>query len=251
MICLNKTLLTTSGRPLIIFIKKSTFTIRISGVDGTVTIVPPGFIVKPRPKPTLPEQTKPNDSWFSFNFFNTPCQVRMDNGLKFQLTSIDEKSVSAVWQQLSGEASNALVADCFRLIDEMQLCDWAAICAFPDEKRASLLPLMPKLAERFAGAKTFKSEKYPEMSVRVAVNRNMMDFMESYPQCRHDNFVYMGLSESTKQAVYPVMRKAIEGKPLNVAADMLLNFMHTAFNYQSDIQQFGRERSFFGDAAAE
>jgi hypothetical protein len=252
----------------------------------------------------------------------------MDNSLKFQLTSIDEKSVSAVWQQLSGESSNALVADCFRLIDEMQLCDWAAISlfktigdawlgkdsneatlmqmylltqtgfkarigrmgsnlivlmpfdadlygksyynrggeayyivtgeneenscliyeeAFPNEKRASVTPLMPKLAERFVGAKPFKSERYPEMSVQVAVNRNVMDFMDSYPHCRHDNYVYMGLSESTKQAIYPVMRKAIEGKSLSVAADMLLNFMHTAFNYQSDIQQFGRERPFFGD----
>jgi hypothetical protein len=85
------------------------------------------------------------------------------------------------------------------------------------------------------------------MSVQVAVNRNVMDFMDSYPHCRHDNYVYMGLSESTKQAIYPVMRKAIEGKSLSVAADMLLNFMHTAFNYQSDIQQFGRERPFFGD----
>lgn len=296
---------------------------------GTIVTVPSTpEILKPRPKPTLPEQPKPNESWFSFNFFNTPCKVRMDNSLKFKLTSIDEKSVSAVWQQLSGEASNALVADCFRIIDEMQLCDWAAISlfktigdawlgkdsneaalmqmylltqtgfkarigrigsnlivlmpfdadlygksyynrggeayyivtgeneenscliyeeAFPNEKRASVTPLMPKLAERFVGAKTFKSERYPEMSVQVAVNRNVMDFMDSYPHCRHDNYVYMGLSESTKEAVYPVMRKAIEGKPLNVAADMLLNFMHTAFNYQSDIQQFGRERSFFGD----
>lgn len=284
--------------------------------------------LKPRPTPSKPEQPKPNESWFSFNFYNTPCKIRMDNSLKFKLTNIDEKSVSAVWQQLSGEASNALVADCFRLIDEMQLCDWAAIClfkvigdawlgndsneavllqmflltqtgfkarigrmgsnlvvlmpfdgevygmsyynrggeayyvvsgeneekgcliyqeAFPKEKRASLKPTMPLLAERFAGTKNFNSKKYPEMSVQVAVNLNVMDFMEGYPQCRHDNYVYMGLSESTKKSIYPVMRKAIEGKPLNVAADMLLNFMHTAFNYQSDMQQFGRERPFFGD----
>lgn len=284
--------------------------------------------LKPRPTPSKPEQPKPNESWFSFNFYNTPCKIRMDNSLKFKLTSIDEKSVSAVWQQLSGEASNALVADCFRLIDEMQLCDWAAISlfktigdawlgrgsneavlmqmflltqtgykarigrmgsnlvvlmpfdgevygmsyynrggepyyiiagennekgcliyqeAFPNEKRASLKPMVPKLAERFAETKTFNSKKYPEMSVQVAANRNLIDFMESYPLCRHDNYVYMGLNESTKQAVYPVMQKAIEGKPLNVAADMLLSFMHTAFNYQSDMQQFGDERPFFGD----
>ncbi len=119
--------------------------------------------------------------------------------------------------------------------------------AFPNEKKASLKPSMPLLAERNAEARTFTSKKYPAMTMQVEVNCNVMDFMEGYPQCRHDNYVYMGLSESTKQAIYPVMREAMEGKPLNVAADMLLNFMHTAFDYQTDIQQFGRERPFFGD----
>lgn len=298
-------------------------------LGGTITPIPSTpETLKPRPKPTLPESPNTDKNCFSFSFYNTSCKVRLDNSLKFKLSSIDEKSVAAVWQQLSGEASNALVADCFQLIDKMNLCDWAAIClfkaigdawlgkdsnesvlmqmylmtqtgfkarigrmggnlvilapfdgdvygmsyynrngeayyiisgennekgcliyqeAFPNEKRASLKPSMPLLSERHTGTKAFKSEKYPAMTVQVELNRNVMDFMEGYPQCRHDIYVYMGLSESTKQAIYPVLREAMEGKPLNVAANMLLNFMHTAFDYQTDIQQFGRERPFFGD----
>lgn len=50
----------------------------------------------PRPTPNLPEPPKPNESWFNFNFFNTPCKVCLDNSLRFRLSSIDEKSVAAV-----------------------------------------------------------------------------------------------------------------------------------------------------------
>lgn len=281
-----------------------------------------------RPTPTLPESPKPSEDWFNFNFYNTPCKVRLDNSLKFKLSSVDERNVAAIWQQLSGEASDALVEDCLRLINEMNLCDWAAVTlfkvigdtwfgkdsneavlmqmylltqtgfkvrigrienrlvvlmpfdevlygysyynrngeayynitskksesgcliyqeAFPNENRASLKPKIPILAENLSSPRTFTAEKYPEMSVQVCQNRNLMDFLDTYPACRFDNYVYVGLSESTKQTVYPILRNVIEGKPLDEAANMLLNFMHTAFEYQTDLQQFGYEKPFFGD----
>lgn len=283
---------------------------------------------RPNPVPSLPKPSDSNESWFTFNFYNTPCKVRLDNSLKFKLTSIDERAVATIWQQLSGEASNKLVADCFRLVEEMNLCDWAAITlyqalgdawlgkdsneavlfqmylltqtgfkarigrtehnlvvlipfdgpvygmsfynrngeefynvtgkksesgcyiyqeAFPQERIASLRPTLPIFAENWVSSRTFSAKKYPEMSVQMKLNRNLLDFMDGYPQCRHDNFVYAGLSESTKQAIYPTLRKAIEGKPVDVAANMLLNFMHTAFDYETDIQQFGYEKPYFGD----
>lgn len=283
---------------------------------------------QPKPKPTLPEPREPQGPWFNFSFYNTPCKVRIDNSLKFKLNKIDEKSVAAVWQQLSGQASDALVADCFRLIGEMNLCDWAAIklfkaigdayygigtneatlmqmylltqtgfkarmgrmddylvvlipfdgsvygipfykmngeayynitgkkselgCyiyqeTFPQEKTASLRPTLPVLAENWIASRSFTAKKYPTLSVQTKLNRNLLDFMDDYLHCRHDNFVYAGLSESTKQAIYPTLRKAIEGKTIDEAANMLLNFMHTAFDYKSDMQQFGYEKTYFGD----
>lgn len=296
---------------------------------GTITPIPvePD---KPRPKPQpVPVQPQePQGNWFGFSFYGTSCKVRLDHRLDFKLNKIDEKSVAAVWQQLSGEASDALVADCYRLIEEMNLCDWAAIklfkaigdayygkgsneatlmqmylltqtgfkarigrtekslvvlvpfdgtvygmsfyrrdgeaffditenqsekgClifqeAFPNERIPSLRPKMPILAENLTEGRTYKSEKYPEMSVQIRQNRNLMAFLDGYPQCSHENYVYAGLSERTKQAVYPMLRKALEGKSISDAANMLLNFMHTAFDYQSDGQQFGYERPFFGD----
>lgn len=283
---------------------------------------------QPKPQPTLPKPSEPQGTWLNFSFYNTPCKVRFDNSLRFKLNNIDEKSVAAVWQQLSGKASEALVADCFRLIDEMNLCDWAAISmfkaigdacfgkntneatlmqmylltqtgfkarigrtehnlvvlipfdgpvygmsfynrngeefynvtgkksesgcyiyqeAFPQERIASLRPTLLILAENWVSSRTFSAKKYPEMSVQMKLNRNLLDFMNDYPQCDHENYVYAGLSERTKQAIYPTLRKAIEGKSIDEAADMLLNFMHTAFEYQSDEQQFGYERPFFPD----
>ena len=282
-----------------------------------------------RPSPTLPEIPQPSVNMFTFNFFNTSCKVRLDNSLKFRLSNVDEESVSAVWQRLSGKASDALVEDCFRLIDEMQLCDWAAISlfkalgdawlgkdsneavlmqmylitqtgykarigrkgdnlvvllafdgqvfrlpyykidgvefynitekkndkgcyifnmSFPSEQTASLRPRhLPALAESKVGSKTFSAKHYLEMTVKLSVNQNLMDFYATYPHCRWDNYVYAGLSENIKAVLYPVLRKAINGKSVPEAADRLLHFMHTAFNYKTDYQQFGYERSLFGD----
>ena len=41
--------------------------------------------------------------------------------------------------------------------------------------------------------------------------------------------------------------KAIEGKDEIAAANVLINFVQTGFQYKTDGEQFGRERSLFGD----
>lgn len=292
---------------------------------NTLSPIPPSPEKKMPLKPNLPQS---NDEWLTFNFFNTPCKVHFDNSLRFSLPNVMEQNIAAAWKQLSGEASDVLVADCFQLINTMNLCDWATICffkalgeacfgkgsneavliqmylltqtgykvrigrignelvllapfdgvvygksyyecedeayynitgeksesgcytypeAFPNERRFSLKPFLPILVENMSESRTFKAKNYPEISIPVSVNRNLMDFLDTYPQCRWDNYIYAGFSKETKEKVYPILQKAIEGKPVEVAANMLLNFMHTAFDYKSDTHQFGYERSFFGD----
>lgn len=284
---------------------------------------------QPRPVPALSEVPKPSDNVFAFNFFNTPCEVRMDNRLKFKLSGVKEKDVATVWQQLSGKESDALVEDCFRIIDEMHLCDWAVVSlfkaigdawlgkdsneatlmqmylltqmgykirigrkgeelvvlvafdghvyglpyykldsgdfynitpkknnegcyifsmSFPNEKVVSLRPYpIPVFAENETEGRCFTTKRFPEMTVTLSVNRNLLDFYTTYPHCRWDNYVYAGLSDNVKGRLYPIFRKTIEGKTVQEAADMFLHFMHTAFSYKTDHQQFGYERSFFGD----
>ena len=55
------------------------------------------------------------------------------------------------------------------------------------------------------------------------------------------------LSETVKQILYPALQRVIEGKSKTEAAEMILNFLQTAFAYQVDAQQFGYERPLFAD----
>ena len=284
---------------------------------------------RPMPIPDVPENIPPAAKWLKFSYYNTPCKVRVDNSLKIRLGSVDEKSVAQAWLQLSGKASDVLVADFARLVDEMRLCDWAVLdvskhiaeaflgknsneavlmqvflltqtghkvrigrigeslvllapfaekvyrytyyiidgsefynitgerqgngchiydMAFSGERLMSLRPYpLPLLAENNGAERTFASADYPEMKVKVTVNRNLADFLADYPHCSWENYVYAGLSEEVMKTLYPALHKALKDKPLAEAADMLLNFMHTAFDYKTDHAQFGYERTLFAD----
>lgn len=109
------------------------------------------------------------------------------------------------------------------------------------------MPGTPKLAFKSSGEKTFKSKKYPDMTVTLSLNSNLMDFYKDYPKCLWANYSWAGLSDEVKSKLYPVLRKSIEGKSQIDAANRLINFVQTAFAYQSDGKQFGCERFLFAD----
>lgn len=74
-----------------------------------------------------------------------------------------------------------------------------------------------------------------------------MEFYNSYPKCQWTNYSWAGISEEVKTKLYPVLRAGIEGKNQIEAANRLINFVQTAFEYKTDGQQFGYERSLFAD----
>ena len=55
------------------------------------------------------------------------------------------------------------------------------------------------------------------------------------------------MSRKIKRNLYPNLKKQISGKTELEAANILLNFVQTAFDYQTDQEQFGYERPLFGD----
>lgn len=109
------------------------------------------------------------------------------------------------------------------------------------------MPCVPKFAFKPSSNKTFTSKRYPDLTVTMAQNQNLMDFYNGYPKCLWTNYSWAGLSEEVKAKLYPVLRKGIEGKSQIEAANRLINFVQTAFEYKTDGQQFGYERSLFAD----
>ena len=121
---------------------------------------------------------------------------------------------------------------------------------FPGEQPFSLQILeQPLLDFSPSEPRRLASKRYPEISVEVTVNRNLIDFYKDYPQSSAwDVYVRASLDEDVKETLYPVLQKAIAGKSKADAANVLINFVQTAFEYKTDRDQFGKGQwAFFPD----
>ncbi len=95
---------------------------------------------------------------------------------------------------------------------------------------------------------TFTSNRYSNLKVEVAINRNLMDFYNNYPQnSQWQYYVLSSLSDEVKERLYPTLKAQLAGKSQEEAVSLLLNFVQTAFAYKTDEEQFGYERPLFGD----
>jgi hypothetical protein len=290
----------------------------------------------PRPQPITPilmpeiPAPKPAKPVFPFLFYNTDCDVSLNNTLRFSLRDASEQSVAQAWKTLSGKQYDVLINDCLTLRERMNLSDWGymqmlrtisekfldkasneavllqmfvltqsgykvrisrtstnrlallipfreTLCEytylsidnmryyimdkelrgqafyvcnleFPKEQYFSWQTGQPDLMLKLTEPKTFTSGGYPEISVPVQTNQNLIDYYNSYPLVSDWNlYVLAGLSNTVKQTLYPPLQHAIANKSKTEAAGILLNFIQTSFAYQTDGQQFGYERPFFAD----
>lgn len=124
------------------------------------------------------------------------------------------------------------------------VCDFA----FPEEKMFSLyINQLPTLPENLTSCRLLTSARFPETHIPICSNKNLMDFFATYPYCRWDVHALTPLSDQTKEALYPVLKKQIANKTQTEAANILINFVQTAFQYKTDKDQFGYERPLFAD----
>ena len=121
--------------------------------------------------------------------------------------------------------------------------------SFPREKTASLrMTGTPKLGIERGTDKIFQSRRYQDTFAEVATNKNLIDFYNNYPLSGNwSDYVQTSLSEEIKNTLYPALQAQISGKTKLEAANILMNFVQTAFNYKTDQEQFGYERPLFGD----
>ena len=136
--------------------------------------------------------------------------------------------------------------------DGLYICE----ASFPKEQPLSLwISQETKLADRPSEVRTLKSERYPQVKATVRENRNLIDFYNSYPTSQvGENFMtrwamYANtpLAQGVKESLYPSLRSAIQGKSQQEAANMLLNFVQTAFVYEYDDKVWGGDRAFFAE----
>ena len=119
---------------------------------------------------------------------------------------------------------------------------------FPKEQFFSWQTNQPKLTEKLNTPKKFTSKVVSDINVSVQTNQSLIDYYNTYPLSSQWNlYTRAGLSETVKQTFYPALKRAIAGKSNPEAAEILLRFLQTTFDYKTDDQQFGYERPFFAD----
>lgn len=121
--------------------------------------------------------------------------------------------------------------------------------SFPKEQIVSLIiDNQPEIGIDSAATRNFESQYGPGIKAGIAVNKNLMDFYNEYPRSnRWDIYANASLSREVKNQLYPILRNAIAGRDKQDAANILLRFAQIAFDYKTDQEQFGSERSFFPD----
>jgi hypothetical protein len=84
-----------------------------------------------------------------------------------------------------------------------------------------------------------------EYGLTVRLNGNMVDFFETYPQTSLDVYFAASVTSETAQSLLDGLRPAVTGMEECDAVNMLLRFVQTGFSYQTDKEQFGREKFMF------
>ena len=87
--------------------------------------------------------------------------------------------------------------------------------------------------------------KGTEYVIDAKYNTNVVKFYEYYPYTDLSVYFNYKISDDTKQTLLNSLRPLVEGRTPPDAANILLRFVQIGFEYQTDDQQFGREKPLF------
>ena len=127
---------------------------------------------------------------------------------------------------------------------------------YPKEQSLSLwVPRTPQTAFQPTAPRTLTSKRYPDMSVTVTENKQLLSFYDTYPtsevggnfMTRWAMYANTPVSREVQAELYPQLRQAISGVSQQMAVEKLLNWVQTAFVYEFDDKVWGADRAFFPD----
>ena len=103
-----------------------------------------------------------------------------------------------------------------------------------------------------SSGRILKSARYPSAEATVSCNKNLIAYLEDLPitaigktgDVDFARYAETPLSAGAEEGLYAVLKQQITGKSEEDAANLLLNFVQTAFAYKTDVEVWGRERPF-------
>lgn len=119
---------------------------------------------------------------------------------------------------------------------------------FPKEQLMSLQIIKePNFNSQNTPQKDFVSKAYPYARIKTGANKSLIEFYNNYPRCDWKIYANTPISQELKENIIPALQNSIKGKTKTEAANIIINFVQTAFKYKTDEEQFGSERPFFSD----
>jgi len=107
------------------------------------------------------------------------------------------------------------------------------------------LETLPNFKEKIESKTLTFSQFGNNYSIPISYNKNLIDFMASYPQADYEIFFNAQMEGRTYVDLVTALKKYIDGKKASEAINFVLNFVQKSFKYEQDNRQFGREKVMF------
>lgn len=84
-----------------------------------------------------------------------------------------------------------------------------------------------------------------EFKVKLVYNPQNIEYYDVYPNTNLNIYFDSPMKREVEYEVLKQLKQILEGRSQAEAANILLRFVQTGFQYKTDAQQFGREKAFF------
>lgn len=121
------------------------------------------------------------------------------------------------------------------------------MCQKDSPKAKNSVGMQLKEAPLFPGTVVSPTHQAKGSAARVTVDvpKALMDFYKDYPQCDYSVYFNAPVNAAMENRILSSLAPLVQGRNEADAANILINFVQTAFQYQTDGQQFGYEKPFF------
>lgn len=109
------------------------------------------------------------------------------------------------------------------------------------------LEILPKFQEKREKKELKFSNLGTTYAFSFSYNKNLIDFMASYPQADYEVFFNAPMEDITYQELANSFKEYLNGKKSSEAINFVLHFVQNSFDYQQDNEHFSREKVMFAE----
>lgn len=185
--------------------------------------------------------------WFMLNKSGYKAKVGLIGGSVFLFIPTNNKLYGVPYFTATGESQKQYVIN----FDNLESSISGSLYTYDGDYAASVKILdmniyqPPAIGDNIKEVELsfyYEGQKY---IVPVHYNKSIIDFYEYYPYSNLDVYFNSAVSEETKESLIKSLVAVIKDKSMPTAANMLLRFVQTAFEYKTDQPNFGREKPLF------